>query len=83
MDSYGITQEQYDSMLEAQGGVCDICLKDDPKAPARANCFVVDHDHETGKVRGLLCHACNRGLGNFQDDLTILLSSVNYKLKHQ
>ena len=82
-DNYGITQEQYDFMLQAQGGVCDICLSPDPKAAARANCFVVDHDHETGQVRGLLCHACNRALGNLQDSLVILCAAVDYKLKHQ
>ena len=68
-------------MLQAQGGVCDICKNSDPKAAARANCFVVDHDHETSRVRGLLCHACNRGLGNFQDDETILNNAIAYKQK--
>jgi hypothetical protein len=55
---YGITKAQYDALLEAQGGVCALCLR--PPGKRRLN---VDHDHETGRVRGLLCTICNRILG--------------------
>lgn len=55
---YGITIEQYDFMLQAQGGVCKICLQEDPKGR-----LAVDHCHKTGRVRGLLCRICNNQLG--------------------
>lgn len=54
---YGITTEDYEAMLAGQGGVCLIC----GRAP-KARSLNVDHDHKTGKVRGLLCHQCNRHL---------------------
>jgi hypothetical protein len=64
----GITLEQYDEMLKAQGGVCAICKKSERtktnKGEVRA--LAVDHDHETGHVRGLLCGRCNRALGTVE-----------------
>lgn len=71
---FGITLEQYNTMLTAQGGVCAICrtLNKDRKNLA------VDHDHRTGKVRSLLCGNCNRGLGNFQDCPAILQRAMDY-----
>lgn len=56
---YGVTREQYENMLEAQNGTCGIC-KEPCKTGQR---LCVDHDHETGQVRGLLCRACNVHLG--------------------
>lgn len=57
---YGLTQEQYDALFEKQYGVCAIC-----KQPAGKPWFTlaIDHDHETGEVRGLLCVTCNTRLG--------------------
>lgn len=57
----GITKEQYDAMLETQLGRCAIC-SGEPSA------LVIDHDHDTGLVRGLLCHHCNVGIGFLGDD---------------
>lgn len=59
-------------MLEAQGGCCAIC-----KAP-KGNKLCVDHDHRTGKVRGLLCSNCNAGLGMFKDSEDLLQSAKGY-----
>src|SRR5688572_9957760 len=60
---YGITVEQYDELLAAQGGVCAICT-----SPPRDDISLhVDHDHETGERRGLLCFRCNNALGDFGD----------------
>lgn len=73
---YGITPECYATQLQAQGGVCAICRTDDPKD--RWGIFAVDHDHETGAVRGLLCGPCNRALGNMQDDVTRLERAAAY-----
>ena len=72
---YGITLEQYDQMLEDQGGVCAICGTDDPRGMGR---FPVDHCHDTGQVRGLLCNLCNQALGMFKDDPQLLLTAVSY-----
>lgn len=75
---YGITPEDYAKLLEAQKGVCGICTTDVPlRARASYNLFV-DHDHQTGKVRGLLCHNCNAGLGHFKDDTELLSKATEY-----
>ena len=63
---YGISMEEYDTMLAAQGGGCAICAATEPGG--RTKYFPVDHCHTTGTVRGLLCTKCNRGLGLFNDD---------------
>ncbi len=60
MKLYGITLEQYEEMLEAQGGVCKIC--GDPPPTGRKKYLSVDHCHQTGRVRGLLCTQCNTRL---------------------
>lgn len=57
---YGLTREQYEQMLEDQGHACAICAT--PTPGGRGNRFHVDHDHETGEVRGLLCWPCNTKL---------------------
>ena len=61
---YGITLADFDRMLAEQGGVCKICKAD--KAGNTGQCFAVDHCHETGRVRGLLCIKCNARLGWFE-----------------
>src|SRR3990167_4775090 len=71
---FKITQDQYDAMWEAQGGVCAIC----GKACAMKSVLSVDHDHESGKVRGLLCGKCNIGLGLLGDNLCALLMALEY-----
>lgn len=58
---YGITLEDYERILESQNGGCAICETTTPGG--RGNRFHVDHNHETGVVRGLLCWTCNRRLG--------------------
>ena len=67
---YGFTEVTYKAMLDAQSSVCAVCKE----LPATH----IDHDHKTGKVRGLLCAACNRGLGVFNDDVNRLLSAMEY-----
>lgn len=63
--TYGITAEQYDALYKAQGGRCAICRR----ATGAARRLAVDHNHQTGEVRGLLCKPCNRyGLGMFARD---------------
>lgn len=81
---YGITVEVYNQMLEAQDGVCAICWREEThvqKGTIRNLC--VDHDHETGQVRQLLCHYCNTLLGHAQDDPEVLRSAAEYVETHQ
>lgn len=73
---YGITLAEYDRMLAEQGGVCAICQRP-PTAHIRARRLSVDHDHGTGRVRGLLCDACNRGIGSIPDP-TWLQNAASY-----
>lgn len=68
---YGLTAEDYTSLLEAQRGVCGICHTEPNSKP-----LAVDHDHETGAVRGLLCGTCNSGIGMLKDDAELLRRAV-------
>jgi len=77
---YGITPEDFETMLAAQGGHCAICGTTDWKG--RENRPHVDHCHECGAVRGLLCRACNHGLGNFGDDPTRIERALRYVRSH-
>ena len=72
---FGMSLEDYDRMLEQQNHCCKICKTDTPGIKGR---FVVDHNHDTGEVRGLLCWSCNVGIGHLQDDPSIVLSAFNY-----
>lgn len=69
---YGISLVDYNVMFLNQSGVCRICKKQSEDVLA------VDHNHQTGKVRGLLCSACNKGLGHFCDSIELLSSAVEY-----
>lgn len=77
--NYGITADQYWAMLEAQDGVCLIC--GGTNDGARGEKLYVDHCHDTGKVRGLLCRGCNHGLGHFRDSVDFLMSACAYLLQ--
>lgn len=71
---YGMTPEEYDAMLAAQGGGCAICTA----PPGDKRLLPVDHCHETGTKRGILCSNCNTALGLMQDDRERLLRAVEY-----
>ena len=71
---YGITLADYDAMLLAQGGGCAICAAPEPDGQS----LHVDHDHDTGAVRGLLCFTCNAGIGMFGHDIDLLSAAVAY-----
>lgn len=79
--TYGITLEDYERMHAEQGGVCAICKKDAPGG--RGKRFHVDHDHQTGAVRGLLCHQCNVSLGAFEENVDVMRAAVDYILKYR
>lgn len=71
---HGLTEEEYEAKLFDQSGVCMICLKPDEKGRR----LYVDHNHETGKIRGLLCLRCNVGLGSFRDADELLDRAADY-----
>lgn len=75
--NYGITVEQYDEMLVRQGGGCAICGSTE-SGDIRRPVLHIDHCHETGVIRGLLCMACNNGLGLFSDSPARLQSAAAY-----
>lgn len=77
LSKYGLTPDEYDRLLAAQGGSCAICRADSPGGKHDDH-FHVDHDHETGKVRGLLCNKCNVALGVFGDNLGGIERVVEY-----
>ena len=79
-NKFGITQLDFDSMLKEQGGKCAVCGADQPGGGRKHLC--VDHCHDTGKVRGLLCIKCNTGLGAFDDDVVLLSSALTYLERH-
>lgn len=80
-ERYDLTPEQYASMVAAQGGLCAICAQPETARDRHTGAvqpLVIDHDHATGVVRGLLCTACNKALGQFGDDPDRLRSAITY-----
>lgn len=73
--TYNITRKEYDLLLQKQNSKCAICQRERDTMKKR---LAVDHDHKTGKVRGLLCNNCNSALGNFRDSIQILRTAVKY-----
>lgn len=76
---YKITAEAYEAMFVRQGGKCAICQKvETDKYQNGVRDLAVDHDHKTGKIRGLLCGKCNKALGLFQDSIELLEAATLY-----
>lgn len=73
--AFGLTPEEFVKRLDEQEHKCAICRSSDPGSNRR---FRVDHDHDTGKVRGLLCHKCNVALGLFSDSVQVMKTAINY-----
>jgi len=76
--TFGITEAEFDAMLAVQGGSCAVC---GVEQTTDGRAFRVDHDHSTGRVRGLLCHSCNVALGLLKDDVAVLAQAIAY-LEH-
>lgn len=74
---FGVTMEQYESMLEKVGGKCEICGAK-PEENTMSHRIGIDHCHDTGAIRGLLCKPCNTGIAAFKDDEQILLNAIQY-----
>lgn len=73
---YSMTLEDYNQLSEDQNHTCAICYTEETSQ--RNNFLSVDHDHLTGRVRGLLCNTCNRALGLFNDNIELLNNSIKY-----
>lgn len=77
--TFGITLEEYLKIHDEQGGCCAICNK---SVSENGKALAVDHCHSTGKIRGLLCDLCNRGLGMFRDNPDSLITAIQYLRKY-
>ena len=78
--NHGITLKEYNILLSSQNNVCKICgkLETSKEKNKKVKSLAVDHDHKTGKIRGLLCGKCNKGIGLFQDSIEILTNAICY-----
>jgi hypothetical protein len=80
---FGITLKEYEDILIKQKGVCAICLKpENVKQQGKVRDLAVDHNHQTGKVRALLCNKCNIGIGVFLEDVLLLERAKDYLIAH-
>ena len=78
--NYGLEKEDYNNLLKRQHHKCAICGVDESELEKRLH---VDHNHETGEVRGLLCVNCNLGLGLFKDSQEALIYALLYLQDHE
>ena len=80
MKKYGITVEDFDALRIKQKFCCALCNRHEVDTPRK--CLCVDHNHDTGKVRELLCESCNQALGLFYDNPDVLEKASKYLRKH-
>jgi len=71
--NYNLEPHEYDKLIQDANNLCMIC-----KSPPGRKSLNIDHDHKTGKVRGLLCHGCNTAIGLMKDDVNILTKAIKY-----
>lgn len=79
LEKFKISASDYDNMLREQGGGCAVCGSERKK---NGSSLQVDHSHETGAIRGILCYRCNIGLGYFKDNIILLEKAKNYLQKY-
>lgn len=81
---YGLTQAEYDGLVKRQRNRCAVCKAGKPGGPPTRNGYwLIDHDHVTGQVRGLLCGKCNAAIGLLQDDPKIIKAAAQYVERHR
>lgn len=79
--NYNMTPDEFNALWQSQNGECAICgVVMSPRGRSTTS-VAVDHNHETGAVRGLLCRACNAGIGKLKDDPDILMSAAEYLIE--
>ena len=85
MKQYGLTLADYNRMFEEQNGVCAICGQPEKilTRTGKIRSLAVDHHHDTGKVRRLLCQGCNQGIGNLRENPEILKKALAYLEEHK
>lgn len=86
MSSHGISLEEYNQKIEEQDGKCDICHQPESrinKRTGKTKFLCVDHNHETGKVRGLLCDDCNIAIGKIKENIETLENAKKYLQKYK
>jgi len=80
----GLTKDEYYLMIEEQKNLCAICFQPETSIfKGKVMRLCLDHDHDTGKVRQLLCRSCNTGIGKFKDSIELLQSAITYLKKHE
>ena len=83
---YGITLDQYTTLLKEQNGVCAICKQPEfarDHRTGKLRSLAVDHNHTTGRIRGLLCTNCNKAVGHLKDDSELARKCEEYLLKYR
>jgi hypothetical protein len=80
MRLYGLTLDEYDALVDQQDGVRAICRE--PPVKGRGKRLVVDHDHQTGRIRGLLCALCNVAIGYLREDPQLFDRAKEYLIRH-
>ncbi len=71
--NYNLEPEEYELLLSKSNNLCMIC-----SSPPKTKSLHIDHDHKTGKVRGLLCHGCNTAIGLLKEDIEIMKKAIQY-----
>lgn len=84
LSRYGLTLDDYQGLMWKQMAKCAICRRPETARSrgGKVRRLGVDHNHTTGKVRGLLCNSCNAGIGNLGDDPELLRSALRYLERH-
>ncbi|MCX6998918.1 MAG: endonuclease VII domain-containing protein [Candidatus Sumerlaeota bacterium] len=82
-NKYGISEAEYEKQLAKQRGKCAICGKEFDFKNKNIDTIHIDHCHTTGRLRGLLCGECNKGIGFFHDSPELLLAAINYLKNHE
>lgn len=78
-EKYDISSEEFDILLTKQNNSCSICKK---KYNDGEKAFCVDHNHKSGRIRGVLCHNCNVAIGNLEDNIINILNAANYLIEN-